>query len=249
MTKTFITAEIGINWNQDINTMKCLIDVALNAGADAVKFQLWHPKTFPKLEQYRMDKQVLIDAVRFLCAHQWYCTAFDIESIDFLDSLDMKYWKVPSNPVIAQRLDLLYKIFDIATNRKHLFFSTGCSSIKELKFFSEKAPPNTTWMHCVSEYPCPIESAHLSRIDEIKEKLTWHDLTKDEYDITEPNMGLSDHSGTIELPVAAVAMGATAIEVHITLDKEAAGLDHKSSLEPAEFQQMVKMIRNIEKAI
>ena len=258
--KTFIIAEIGVNHGGNLDIAEQLIDVAVNAGADAVKFQAWREGRFPDIENLRLNKK----ALSFLKAYaktqniEWMCTPFDFESIDFLNDLGMKIWKIPSGMVT--NIPYLEKIKSI--NPEKIILSTGMCDEAEVKtalhdlegvvsykdvimhdgdemdICIEQTPPKreVVLLHCTTVYPTPPEATNLKVIDTFRKKFGVP-------------VGLSDHTTTIEIPVAAVAMGATVIEKHITLDRNQAGPDHKASLEPQEFKTMVKAIRNVELAM
>jgi N,N'-diacetyllegionaminate synthase len=162
-------------------------------------------------------------------------TAFDLESIDLLESLNVPIHKIPSGEIT--NLPYLIKI---AQTGKPVILSTGMSTLKEVKTAIEILRQNgsgeITVLHCNTEYPTPYEDVNLRAMLTIQNELGV-------------KVGYSDHTPRIEVPIAAVAMGAVVIEKHFTLDKNMEGPDHKASLEPDEFAAMVQAIRNIEKAL
>ena len=248
MNKVTIVAEIGVNHNGEYSEAIQLIEEAKKAGADAVKFQLWGKDQFLAISDLRLNEKEIeitkLHAESF--GLEWFCTAFDMESLKFVDSLGVKIFKIPSNRAVVKNLDMIDAIIEKAYQKRgKLFISTGISSDAEIELISQKAMDvDTTFFHCVSAYPTlPNES----RLCELK-RLERQDIGNGTaYSIR--SIGLSDHSGLPEIPVAAVAMGATVIEVHLTMDKNQEGPDHKASMEPETFAEMIRMIRNVEKAI
>lgn len=257
----FIIAEAGVNHNGSLKLAKKLIDVAAEAGADAVKFQTFQAdklvsKTAQKAQyqkqttdavetQYEMIKRLELDeeAHHELIA---YCntkkilflsTPFDHESIDLLDKLGMEIFKIPSGEIT--NLPYLRRIGSL---NKQVILSTGMADLGEIEdtldVLTTAGTPkeNITVLHATTEYPCPIDEVNLYAMQTIARA----------FDI---KTGYSDHTNGIEIPIAAAAIGATVIEKHFTLDKTMEGPDHKASLEPDELIAMVKAIRNIEKAL
>jgi N,N'-diacetyllegionaminate synthase len=259
--KTFIIAEAGVNHNGSIEIARKLIDVAAEAGADAVKFQTFKAeklvsRVVPKAQyqkgttdkeesQLKMLKKLELDAA----AHKElikYCkkkgisflsTPFDVESIDFLNRLGLKILKIPSGEIT--NLPYLRKIGPL---KKKIIMSTGMADLGEIEDALEiltlagTKKENITVLHCNTEYPTPFEDVNLLAM------LTINEAFK-------VNVGYSDHTLGIEVPIAAVALGATVIEKHFTLDRNMEGPDHKASLEPDELKTMVQAIRNIEEAL
>jgi N,N'-diacetyllegionaminate synthase len=259
--KTFIIAEAGVNHNGSIELAKQLIDVAVNAGADAVKFQTFKAEkllsksakkadyqketTSGNESQFEMIKKLELD----LASHHIlidYCkikgilflsTPFDLESIDLLDKLGINIFKIPSGEIT--NLPYLEKI---AKLNKQIILSTGMSNLGDI----EKALEVLTFygtdinkiiiLHANTEYPTPMEDVNLRAMITIGKAFNV-------------KYGYSDHTKGIEVPIAAVALGASVIEKHFTLDKTMEGPDHKASLEPIELENMVHSIRNIEKAL
>jgi len=259
--KVFIIAEAGVNHNGDLETAKKMVDAAKEAGADAVKFQTFKAKriisksaskaiyqkksTGKAGSQLEMVKKLELDAD----AHKRlvsYCgkkgiiflsSPFDLESIDLLNSLGLDIFKIPSGEIT----DLPY-LRKIGGLRKKVIMSTGMAGLDEVKQalrILTKAgtkKENIAVLHCNTEYPTPYEDANLFAILSIKEDL-------------KVDVGYSDHTLGIEVPVAAAALGASIIEKHFTLDRHMKGPDHRASLEPDELKFMVRSIRNIEKAL
>ena len=259
MSKILIIAEAGVNHNGDITTAKKMVDVAKEAGVDYIKFQTFVPEKLVSryAEKAEYQKKTTdaaesqLDMLRKLSlsdnefvALRGYCeevgigfisTPFDLDSIDFLEKLNMDFWKIPSGEIT--NLPYLEKI---AKTERKVILSTGMSDIQEIKEAVKVLETNGTTeivlLHCNTQYPTPYEDVNLSAMSTIAKE-------------TGKEVGYSDHTQGIEVPIAAVAMGATVIEKHFTLDKTMDGPDHKASLEPDELTQMVSAIRQIEKAI
>lgn len=257
----FIIAEAGVNHNGSLDLAKRLIDVAADAGADAVKFQTFRAdklvsKTAQKAEyqkqttdatesQYAMIKKLELDEA----AHHEliaYCkikeilflsTPFDHDSIELLNHLGMEIFKIPSGEIT----NLLY-LRHIGSLDKEVILSTGMADLGEVEdaldvlIAAGTTKNKITVLHATTEYPCPMEEVNLRAMQTIGN--AFH-----------VKIGYSDHTNGIEVPIAAVAMGARVIEKHFTLDKTMEGPDHKASLEPHELIAMVKAVRNIEKAM
>ena len=256
-----IIAEAGVNHNGSIESAKKLIDVATESGANYVKFQTFKAETlvtqFAKKAEYQKNitdkNESQFDMIKNLeldrAAHEElieYCnskdirflsTAFDHDSIDMLAELDIPLFKIPSGEVT--NLPYLRQIGGMG---KPIIMSTGMSTMEEvrdalnilLKAGAEK--DRITILHCNTEYPTPMEDVNLKAMLTIGNKLGV-------------KVGYSDHTLGIEVSIAAVAMGATVIEKHFTLDRTLQGPDHAASLEPDELKRMVTAIRNIEKAM
>lgn len=254
-----IIAEAGVNHNGSVEVAKEMVDKAKEAGADCIKFQTFVTKnvvainaekaeyqkqqTNPNESQFDMLKKLELSYEEFIDINE-YCqkkdieflsTAFDMESIDFLDSLKMRRWKIPSGEIT--NLPYLTKI---AKLRKPVILSTGMSTIEDIiaavSVLKENGSGEITVLHCTTEYPASYENVNLSAMKTIRSKLKLP-------------VGYSDHTQGIEISIAAVAMGASVIEKHFTLDRQMEGPDHKASLEPDELKAMVKAIRNVELAI
>jgi len=261
MKRTLIIAEAGVNHNGDIAKAKALIDKGAEAGVDFVKFQTFKAgnlvtkqakraayqdkntqdndsqyEMLKKLELSQAVHQELID----YCAQkgvQFLSTGFDFESLEFLAGLGITIAKIPSGEIT--NLPYLRKV---ATLFPEVILSTGMANITEIKDAVKVLTDNgvskdkITVLHCNTEYPTPMEDVNLKAMLHIQRELGVP-------------VGYSDHTLGIEVPIAAVALGATVIEKHFTLDKTLPGPDHKASLEPEELKAMVMAIRNIEKAI
>lgn len=232
----FIIAECGVNHNGEIGTAKRLIDASLETGADAVKFQMWRKNRFPEIEHLRISKRGMFDLFAYAknVGIKPFATAFDFESIDWL--VDMQdIWKVPSGMVTNR--DYLLKIASMEGKK---ILSIGMANFGEtfdaVDFFSGELD-SLTVMQCVTAYPVPVGDINLGVVGSLVSDQYWFDI------------GYSDHSGLPHIPPAAVALGAKMIEAHITLNKNAVGPDHKASLEPDEFKQMVSMCRDVELAM
>jgi N,N'-diacetyllegionaminate synthase len=238
---TYIIADIGVNHGGDIDTAMSLI-ADLKGSADAVKLQLWRKGRWDDIEKLRLDEE----EISYLFYHtkryvgmDIFATAFDIESIDYLYDMGQNTWKVPSglntNAEYLERLDML------SNEGWKVILSTGLIDRAEIKTllnnFCEVPLSNISVLHCVTSYPTKYEDVNLRVLQ------SMYPHGEKVFD------GLSDHTPGIEAAVAAVALGATVIEKHVTFNPNAAGPDHSSSITPEEFERMVKMIRNIEKAM
>ncbi|MGI9526130.1 MAG: N-acetylneuraminate synthase [Weeksellaceae bacterium] len=261
MSKVIIIAEAGVNHNGSLEKAKKLIEEAANAGADYVKFQTFKTelsitKNASKAEyqqnntggnesQFEMVKKLELTFNGFKMLKN-YCdelnigflsTGFDNPSLDFLENLNPDFYKIPSGEIT--NLPYLRKV---AKFKRKIILSTGMASIEEIReafnvFLKEGIKKeDITILHCNTEYPTPFEDVNLKAMLHIQK----------EFGV---DIGYSDHTLGIEVPIAAVALGAKFIEKHFTLDKSMSGPDHKASLEPDELKAMVSGIRNIEKAI
>lgn len=259
--KTLIIAEAGVNHNGDIDLAKKLVASAAAAGADLVKFQSFITgksisRTAPKAEyqkdttdsgetQYEMvrklelsraDHDVLIEECR---RHGigFFSTAFDTDSFDMLVEMGLKQVKIPSGELT--NLPLLRYMTRLGLP---VILSTGMANLGEieaaLEVIEHAGTPRrlVTILHCTTEYPAPMEDVNLRAMLSMKAAFGVE-------------VGYSDHTPGIEIPIAAVAMGATVIEKHFTLDRTLPGPDHQASLEPHELKAMVNAIRNVEKAL
>lgn len=260
MKKVYIIAEIGVNHNGDINIAKKMIDKAVESGVDAVKFQTFKAENLvtynakqaeyqiknlnKQTSQYEMLKKLELTYEEFkelkiYCDNKnidFLSSPFDLESIDFLNKLNMKYYKIPSGEI--ENVPYLRKISSVAEN---IILSTGMSTLEDIEFalkiLSEKVhKDNITVLHCNTNYPTKMEEVNLLAMNTIKEKF-------------EVKVGYSDHTEGIEVAIASVALGAEIIEKHVTLDKNMSGPDHKASIDFEELKNMVKAIRNIEIAL
>ena len=260
MNNVFIIAEAGVNHNGDVNIAKKMIDIASNIGVDAIKFQTYktekivtkfaekaryqNDNCIDENKQFNMLKRLELSFSDFM-ELKLYCddknilflsTGFDKKSLDFLNfEIDSPIHKIPSGEIT----NLPY-LEQIASYGKEIILSTGMSTIDEINaamdVLKKKGAGRISILHCTTEYPAPKDEVNLSVINTLKER----------YQCT---IGYSDHTAGIEIPIAAVAMGAKIIEKHFTLDKTMEGPDHKASIEPDELARMVKCIRNVEKAI
>ncbi len=251
--RTFIAAEIGINHNGDIRLAKRLIDAAVVAGCDAVKFQkrtvdkvytkeyLDSPRQSPWGETQRAQKEGLefgkeeYDEIDRYCHEkgiEWYASAWDIDSQLFIQQYNCKYNKVAS--AMLTRDDLLT---EIAKEGKYTFIATGMSTLSEIdhavEIFRKRDCPFEL-LHCNSTYPMPMEDANLKLIKTLGDRYQCR-------------VGYSGHEEGILVSMCAVAAGAASVERHITLDKTMYGSDQKASIEPYELCALVKNIRDTEK--
>ena len=236
-----------------------MIDLAKDAGADAIKFQTFHHSDIAiikaPLAKYQKNKKIK-DQINLLkkleLTHnsqkkiRKYClkkkisflsSAFDINSLRFLRSLKQKVFKIPSGEIT----NLPY-LSELGRYNKFVLLSTGASTINEIKFAintlvkNGTKRKNITVLHCNSEYPTPFNDANLNSIEYLKK-------------ILKLNVGYSDHTLGIEASIAAVAKGASVIEKHFTLNKSYAGPDHQASITPIELKELVRSLRNIEKTL
>jgi N,N'-diacetyllegionaminate synthase len=262
MKKVLIIAEAGVNHNGSIELAKKLIDAAALAGVDYVKFQSFKAENlvskeakkaeyqqknmadsddsqFTMLKKLELSPEQHIELIAY-CNEKgikFFSTAFDLESIDFLASLKLGLWKIPSGEITNYPY-----LKQIALKKEPVILSTGMCDMTDidnaiqvlLKFGVTKE--QITVLHCNTEYPTPMHDVNLNAMKTIADKF-------------EVNIGYSDHTKGIEVPIAAVALGATVIEKHFTLDKTMEGPDHKASLEPQELIAMTTAIRNIEMAL
>lgn len=261
MSRVFIIAEAGVNHNGSLEIAKALVDAASQAGADAVKFQTFKASNLVSKSAQKADYQKKTTGVAETqhamleklelneLAHQsiiehcrnkkilFLSTPFDAESIDMLESLGMPIYKIPSGEIT--NLPYLIRVGQLG---KEIILSTGMSNLDEignaLDVLEREGTPRSsiTVLHATTEYPCPIEEVNLNAMLTIQKAFGVR-------------VGYSDHTPGIEVPIAAVALGAGVIEKHFTLDKSLDGPDHKASLEPDELNAMVKAIRNIEQAL
>lgn len=258
---TMIIAEAGVNHNGDRGMARALIDAAADAGADFVKFQTFSAgalvtkgaakanyqlattgddesqlQMLKRLELRPEDHEELIDYCR-LRGIRFFSTAFDSESLKLLHSLDLGLYKVPSGEIT----NLPY-LREIGARRSQVLLSTGMATLGEIESALESLigagteRNRITVLHCNTEYPTPMKDVNLRAMLGIRAAFGVA-------------VGYSDHTNGIEIPIAAVALGATVIEKHLTLDRTLPGPDHAASLEPHEFKAMVAAIRNIESAL
>jgi N,N'-diacetyllegionaminate synthase len=259
---TLIIAEAGVNHNGSIEMAKQLVEKAKNVGVDYIKFQTfkasklvtksakqaeYQQRNFSSQEnsQYQMLKklelspkehQMLIDYCHQLDI-KFFSTAFDFDSIRFLHSLGLGLWKIPSGEVTNYPF-----LKRIAAYNERTILSTGMCDMADVRaavdalYKNGLSKENLILLHCNTEYPTPFEDVNLRAMDALRTEFGVE-------------VGYSDHTKGIEVPIAAVALGATVIEKHFTLDRTLPGPDHKASLEPDELKAMVSAIRNIEKAV
>ena len=262
MSRVLVIAEAGVNHNGSIENAFRLIDAAVDAGVDYVKFQTFKSENLvaksakkadyqiqntgnsidsqyemlKKLELSQDDHELLID----YCKQQniqFFSTAFDLESLAYLKEIGLDLVKVPSGEIT--NLPYLRKAAQLF---KKVILSTGMCTMEDIEaainvFLAEGiSEDEITILHCNTEYPTPMNDVNLKAMLSIQQEFGT-------------DVGYSDHTLGIEVPVAAVALGASVIEKHFTLDKTMEGPDHAASLEPDELKQMVKAIRNIEQVI
>lgn len=261
MPKIFIIAEAGVNHNGSLKLAKKLIDVAKEAGADAVKFQAFRAEHLaspnaPKAG-YQIKTTGIADSQLTMLKKlelSWdahielgnYCRKIDIEflsspfdlgSTDFLLKMGLRSIKIPSGEIT--NLPLLRKI---GASGRNIIISTGMSTLAEVEaalkvlYGAGTRRPTITLLHCNTEYPTPMCDVNLKAMVAMGKKFRL-------------KFGYSDHTEGITVPVAAAALGAAVIEKHLTLDKKMKGPDHKASLQPAEFKAMVAAVRSVEQAL
>ena len=261
MKKTLIIAEAGVNHNGDLAIAKRLIEAAANASADYVKFQTFtandlvtqsanradyqikntnvdetHFEMIHRLELSREHHKILINYANH-CGIKFLSSAFDIKGLEFLDSLGVDLIKIPSGEITNYPY-----LKAVASYRKKIILSTGMSTIGDvenaisvlIKFGSCR--DDITILHCTTEYPAPIDEVNLLVMNTLKSAF-------------QINVGYSDHTMGIVVPISAVALGACVIEKHFTLDRNMSGPDHLASLEPDELKEMVSSIRLVELAL
>ena len=252
----FVISEIGINHNGDIQLAKQMIQESKNSGADAVKFQkrdidlvydkklLNEYRESPWGKTQRAQKQGLefeekdyVEIDRFCkkVGISWFASAWDINSLKFLDKFDLKYHKIASAMIVDQNL-----LREVAKRKKHTFISTGMSNIDDIdlavKIFTEN---NCSFelMHCISKYPFDDKLANLNLISELRKKFNC-------------NVGYSGHErGGLAISYAAAALGITSLERHFTLNRTMYGSDQAASIEPKTFKELIGGVRKIEQAM
>lgn len=254
----YIIAEAGVNHNGDFALACKLVDAAKAAGVDCIKFQTfksselvshnaqkaeYQKDTTGEGSQVDMLKKLELSYDEFLALKD-YCdktgicflsTPFDFDSIDFLNSIDMPFWKIPSGEVTNYPY-----LVALAKTGKSVVMSTGMCDMTEIQeainVLKENGTKEIKLLHCNTEYPTPFEDVNLRAMQTMRDTFGFE-------------VGYSDHTRGIEVPIAAVALGATVIEKHFTLDRNMEGPDHKASLEPDELKAMVSSIRHIEQAL
>ena len=253
--KIYLIAEIGINHNGDISIAKELIDQSKDSGFDAVKFQKRHIETVytkDQLDTHRespwgkttreqkygleFEKQEY-DEIDKYCKEkniEWFASAWDLESLKFLDQYDLKYHKIASAMIVDHNF-----LNEVAKRKKHTFISTGMSEIKDIDNavnIFKNANCSFELMHCVSTYPMKVEDANLATMDALKNKYKC-------------DVGYSGHENGIAVSVCATILGATSIERHITLDRTMYGSDQSASIEFAGMKNMIGQIEVMQSAI
>lgn len=260
-SETFIIAEAGVNHNGDIEFAKRMIEVAADAGVDCVKFQTFKAKALAtrfagKAEYQKLstaggdNQQAMLESLELrekdypvLISHcrknnvQFLSSAFDLGSLRFLHTLRPSLYKVPSGEIT----NLPY-LRQLAGYGKPILLSTGMCTVREIddaietlcRFGLERKL--ITLLHCNTDYPTPFKDVNLSAMGQLRR-------------IFGVDVGYSDHTVGIEIPIAAVAQGAKVVEKHFTLDRKMPGPDHKASLEAGELKEMVKAIRNVWQAL
>ena len=257
-----IIAEAGVNHNGSMEIAKQLVDAAVEAGVDIIKFQTFKAeklvsKTAKQAEyqkknigdgndsQYEMLKKLELsekdhEELMAYCKEKgirFWSTAFDFESMDYLHSLGLGLWKIPSGEITNYPF-----IRKIASYGEDVIMSTGMCEMMDIQNAMDVLlrygirKEQITLLHCNTQYPTPYQDVNLNAMASIKH----------EFDI---QVGYSDHTSGIEVPIAAVALGAKVIEKHFTIDRNLPGPDHKASLEPHELKAMVNAIRHIEQAL
>lgn len=263
MKHTLIIAEAGVNHNGSINKAKQLVDKAVEAGVDLIKFQTFRAEKLVSkaarqaeyqkknignatddsqlnmLKKLELSEQDHVELIAY-CKQKgikFFSTAFDMDSIDYLHSLDLGLWKIPSGEVTNYPF-----LKRVAAYNEKTILSTGMCNMQDVRNAVEAlyknglSKNNLILLHCNTEYPTPFEDVNLKAMDALRK----------EFDV---EVGYSDHTKGIEVPIAAVALGASVIEKHFTLDRNLEGPDHKASLEPNELKAMVSAIRHIEMAL
>lgn len=254
----YIIAEAGVNHNGNLDTAFSLVDAAKAAGADCVKFQTFKAEDIASVyaekagyqkagsmgsSQLEMLQNLELtfsefEKLKAYCGRRdidFLSTPFDLKSIDFLNTLGLPFWKIPSGEVT----NFPY-LTAVAKTRKPVVMSTGMCELEEIRAAVEVLQTNgasrITLLQCNTEYPTPYGDVNLRAMQSMHECFQL-------------DVGYSDHTKGIEIPIAAAAMGAVIIEKHFTLDRTMEGPDHKASLEPDELTAMVRSIRNVEQAL
>lgn len=259
MGHTLIIAEAGVNHNGDFEMAKRMVLAAKEAGADIVKFQTanvdllvseyaemaeYQKKNTGKIQSQRdMLQKILLSYNEFIalsnfCSEvgiKFLSTPFDIESIRFLSGLGIDVWKVPSGEITNYPY-----LVEIAKTKLPIILSTGMSTLDEIddaiKLLQENGSGKITLLHCTTEYPTPYRHVNLNAMSTLRERFGL-------------DIGYSDHTLGMEVPIAAAALGAVIIEKHFTLSRKMEGPDHQASLEPGELKEMIQSIRRLEKAL
>lgn len=254
-----IIAEAGVNHNGSLRLAKQMVDAAAETGVDYIKFQTFVPNKLVSkfarkadyqkkatgsdesqlemLDKLALTKEDFRELSRYCEKKQigFISTPFDLESIDFLNSIPMDFWKLPSGEIT--NLPYLEKI---GRTLKPVVMSTGMSTLQEVRdavaILKKAGTKEITLLHCNTQYPTPMQDVNLRAMQTLEKEL-------------ELPVGYSDHTKGIEIPVAAVGMHAQVIEKHFTLDRNMEGPDHAASLEPEELKAMVQAVRNVEQAL
>lgn len=259
MKHVFIIAEAGVNHNGSLDNAKRMVECAAEAGADAIKFQTFKAETlvcqnaqkaeyqkettgneesqFEMLKKLELTEEEYEELKRY-CGEKhimFLSTPFDLDSLRYLNEIGIEIIKIPSGEITNYPY-----LREIGKLRKPIIMSTGMSTMAEVEEAVEVLQMNgardITLLHCNTQYPTPYGDANLRAMLALKDK--FH-----------TEVGYSDHTLGIEVPIAATAMGATVIEKHFTLDRGMEGPDHKASLEPDELKCMIQSIRNVEQAM
>ena len=254
MNKIYFIAEAGINHNGNIEIAKKLIDLAINSGFDAVKFQkrtvnkvyskeiLDQPRESPWGSTQRDQKNGLefgkkeYDQIDLYCKDKinWFASAWDIESLNFLDQYNLKYAKVASAMIVDKEF-----LKELAKRKKYTFISTGMSSLDDIdtavKIFKDNKCPFEL-MHCISTYPMKIEDANLITINELRKRYNC-------------NVGYSGHESGLAVSYAAAGLGISSLERHITLDRSMYGSDQSASLETNGARELISVIKRMQTAM
>lgn len=248
---TFIVAEVGSNHNQDLGKARKLIQIAAEAGADAVKFQTFVAEKLVAKSESLPDGTNLCELFsKYQLPHEWHkelfdlahclnvqflSSAFDFDAVDLLDQLGVSAFKIASGD-----LNNLPLITHIASKKRPIILSTGMGTLGEvgtaLDAIAEQGCDQVVLMHCVSSYPSPPEAMNLRAIDTLRQAF-------------KVPVGLSDHTLGAQIPIAATALGIDLLEKHFTDQRQQQGLDHSYSVEPAELKEMIDAVRMVERAL
>ncbi|MCL4131986.1 UNVERIFIED_CONTAM: hypothetical protein GTU68_062271 [Idotea baltica] len=237
----FIIAEIGVNHNGSFDLACRMVDEAVLAGADAVKFQTFRVESntnktesqFEMLKRFKLSEDEFVKLKNYCESKNiiFISSPFDIQSIDFLDSIGVLVFKVPS----CEITNTLY-LEHMASKGRPIFLSTGVSTLSEVKLaqsvIESKLDNQLIILHCVSSYPTPFSQANLLAINTLKKECCVP-------------VGYSDHTLGIDVAIGSVALGACVIEKHFTLDRTMEGPDHKASIEPSDFAKLVKGVKDV----
>ena len=259
MNRVFIIAEAGVNHNGDINIAKKLVDEAVLAGADAVKFQTFKAENlvcrnaskaeyqldttdkdetqFDMLKKLELTEKMHVELIDY-CKNRdimFLSTPFDIDSLHYLVNLGLDIIKIPSGEITNYPL-----LREVGKTKKKVILSSGMSTLNEIKnakrVLMEFGCKDLIILHCNTEYPTLYQDVNLKAMNTIREELGVR-------------VGYSDHTQGITVPIAAVALGAEVIEKHFTLNRNMIGPDHRASLEPDELKEMIRAIRNVEASL